>query len=279
LNKTIGKIRTKIFFFLIFPVDHWEKSDQAYSFKVIIMGRALWLKIVGFFPSIILVLLIGWSYYCYVVSFCGLYLTIDYLPAAVIFLLFYHIIFFLLVISFYRIVFTEAGTPPNHFKVSPEIVSEWEQSGVEIDEKVSQHFGQDFKLLLKKEDGKLRYCNYCQLIKPDRAHHDSATGECVLKFDHFCPWVNNAVGFRNYKFFCLFIAYGCIYCLYIFVTSIPFVAMSFVAHQINFQWLFLLLITMAFSLALLGFVAMHLKFLLVNTTTIEDMQEKNFHLH
>ena len=39
-------------------------------------------------------------------------------------------------------------------------------------------------------------CRKCGHFKPDRAHHDSVTDECVLRFDHYCPWLFNAVGFR-----------------------------------------------------------------------------------
>ena len=35
-----------------------------------------------------------------------------------------------------------------------------------------------------------RRCHKCNdNYKPPRAHHDSVTGRCVVKFDHFCPWV------------------------------------------------------------------------------------------
>ena len=37
----------------------------------------------------------------------------------------------------------------------------------------------------------LRRCHKCSdNYKPARAHHDSVTGRCIVKFDHFCPWVN-----------------------------------------------------------------------------------------
>jgi len=37
----------------------------------------------------------------------------------------------------------------------------------------------------------IRRCHKClDNFKPARAHHDSVTGRCIVKFDHFCPWVN-----------------------------------------------------------------------------------------
>jgi palmitoyltransferase len=35
----------------------------------------------------------------------------------------------------------------------------------------------------------VRRCHKCEdNYKPPRAHHDSVTGRCIVKFDHFCPW-------------------------------------------------------------------------------------------
>ena len=35
----------------------------------------------------------------------------------------------------------------------------------------------------------VRRCHKCDdNYKPPRAHHDSVTGRCIVKFDHFCPW-------------------------------------------------------------------------------------------
>ncbi|CAD5114253.1 DgyrCDS3394 [Dimorphilus gyrociliatus] len=36
--------------------------------------------------------------------------------------------------------------------------------------------------------GEIRYCEKCNCIKPDRCHHCSVCGHCVLKMDHHCPW-------------------------------------------------------------------------------------------
>jgi len=61
----------------------------------------------------------------------------------------------------------------------------------------------------------LRRCHKCaDNFKPNRAHHDSVTGRCIVKFDHFCPWVGNAVGAMNHKFFILFVGYTMTSCLF-----------------------------------------------------------------
>lgn len=60
----------------------------------------------------------------------------------------------------------------------------------------------------------IRRCHKCQdNYKPPRAHHDSVTGRCIVKFDHFCPWTGNAIGALNHKFFFLFVFYTAISCL------------------------------------------------------------------
>jgi palmitoyltransferase ZDHHC2/15/20 len=57
-----------------------------------------------------------------------------------------------------------------------------------------------------------RWCKKCGAWKPDRAHHDSMTGACALKMDHYCVWVANCVGLLNYKAFLLFLIYTFLAC-------------------------------------------------------------------
>lgn len=70
-----------------------------------------------------------------------------------------------------------------------------------------------------KSNGELRFCKKCQARKPDRAHHCSTCGRCVLKMDHHCPWLATCIGLRNHKAFLLFLIYTTVFCLYSFAVS------------------------------------------------------------
>jgi palmitoyltransferase len=49
------------------------------------------------------------------------------------------------------------------------------------------------------------FCFYCKVIKSMRAFHCQVCGKCVEKFDHHCVYINNCLGYRNHKYFILFL--------------------------------------------------------------------------
>jgi palmitoyltransferase len=59
----------------------------------------------------------------------------------------------------------------------------------------------------RRDPRRPRYCKRCQAWKPERTHHCSVSGHCVLRMDHYCIWVVNCVGLLNYKHFLLFLWY------------------------------------------------------------------------
>jgi len=126
--------------------------------------------------------------------------------------------------------------------------------------------------------GHVRFCRKCQAFKPPRTHHCSICGKCQLKMDHHCIWVVNCVGAANYKSFLLFLFYTEITCAYSLALLLPDVVDAFssasVADRGDMAVPFLAaVLDMAFTLAVAGFLVMHLNLVRANTTTIESFEK------
>ncbi|KAG0442521.1 hypothetical protein HPB47_015675, partial [Ixodes persulcatus] len=116
-------------------------------------------------------------------------------------------------------------------------------------------------------NGMVRYCEKCHLIKPDRAHHCSVCGKCILKMDHHCPWVNNCVSFTNYKHFILFLAYSLIYCLFVAATTLQYF-IKFWTNDLEgwgrFHILFLFFVAFMFAISLVSLFGYHIYLVMVH---------------
>jgi len=124
----------------------------------------------------------------------------------------FNLAFFLLCWSYLATAFLDPGTPES---------AEWKawlqvhQSTPEVDEE-GQAFGSGGRRQWKP--GQAGFCTKCDAPRPERAHHCSWTGTCILRMDHYCPWVANTVGWRNTKHFILTCFYGAVCCLTILCT-------------------------------------------------------------
>ena len=131
-----------------------------------------------------------------------------------------------------------------------------------------------------------RYCLMCNVFKPLRCHHRSMCNRCVLNMDHHCPWINSCIGFYNRKFFIQMVFY-----LIITIFS-TIIANSFSTYylikdiivnkkfEFNLKFTIQLFYILVYGIdVVMGFILsqffkFHIKLILENKTTIETLDHK-----
>ncbi|CAB4415873.1 unnamed protein product [Rhizophagus irregularis] len=268
-------------------------------------------RIGNYFPVLFLIILVGWSYYAFVFRLCILFLLNSFPGQGVIYLLVYHILFILMMWSYFKATFTSPGSPTETRKISNladstsstyipldqrrsdsgEIASNNSQEQQDDSQQrrqtknlvVLNENGDPISLgyIMVKQNGERRFCNKCDIDKPDRTHHCRVCKKCISKMDHHCPWLNNCIGHRNQKYFYLFLIWATLYSFFISLTTlIPVIkyaqSTSEPVIEIDLNWTFLILLGGVFSLCLVGFTLFHTNLILSNQTTLESLQKHNY---
>ncbi|KAG2729817.1 hypothetical protein I3760_01G267200 [Carya illinoinensis] len=112
----------------------------------------------------------------------------------------------------------------------------------------------------QKNGAQLRHCDRCSTYKPPRAHHCRVCRRCVLRMDHHCLWINNCVGYWNYKPFFILVLYATIvYSNNLFISK--------GLRRKDSPQGFLLMISLSATLGTL--LVWHIYLIIHNMTTIE----------
>ncbi|GBM03333.1 Palmitoyltransferase ZDHHC2 [Araneus ventricosus] len=235
-------------------------------------------RLFKWFPVVFIATIVGWSYYAYVVQLC--LFAVESVVEKVFYLIIYHAIFAMFLWSYWQTIFTNIGTVPRQFKLPPAEAVKLERDQSEDNQRrMLESFAKDLPVSCRTMNGSIRYCEKCCNIKPDRAHHCSVCGVCVLKMDHHCPWVNNCVSFTNYKYFILFLGYALLYCLFISATSLQYFIKLWTNNLEGpgrFHILVLFFVAVMFAVSLVSLFGYHCYLVSVNRSTLESFRPPIF---
>ncbi|XP_074159775.1 palmitoyltransferase ZDHHC20 isoform X2 [Sminthopsis crassicaudata] len=233
-------------------------------------------------PVLFIAVVICWSYYTFVVELCLFTIAAQEEEGkAAIYLVIFHLSFVLFMWSYWKTIFTPPVCPSKEFFLSQSDEEHYEkEERPEVQQEILKRVAKELPVYTMTSTKLIRYCEKCQLIKPDRCHHCSVCNKCVLKMDHHCPWVNNCVGFSNYKYFLLFLFYSLVYCILVTTTVLEYFIKFWTTNLRNtraqFHVLFLFFVATMFFISILSLFCYHLWLVGKNRTTIEAFRAPVF---
>jgi len=228
------------------------------------LNRATWWG--GLFPVLIVFGLVGLVWYTYLFDYTIPMIQHGHWFLSTLLLLSFHLLVLLMLASYVACIAGDPGRIPQWF--------------IELDmeerERLCFNRYDGGVLIERSEEGELRTCWKCHKLKPDRCHHCSICDRCVLKMDHHCPWVNNCVGWGNYKFFLLFLLWLSMSCVFTALTLIPRMTEIHFSDMSggDIRTIASLVVATLFGLSMGSFAFLHFQLVFRNLTTLEEMERK-----
>uniref|UniRef100_A0A4W6CWE4 Palmitoyltransferase n=1 Tax=Lates calcarifer TaxID=8187 RepID=A0A4W6CWE4_LATCA len=241
-------------------------------------------RALNWIPVLFINLVVGWSYYAYVVELC-VYVE----SLGISYLVIFHIFLTMFIWSYWKTIWSKPAGPSKAFalpRAEKELYEREERA--ETQQEILKKVARNLPVYTRTAGRAIRYCDNCQVIKPDRLF--SKCTHCIFKIHHSkvlshvfpkgADMVNNCVGFSNYKYFVLFLAYASLYCVVICATVIQYF-IKFWTKQLpdthaKFHILFLFFVAALFFISILSLLGYHLWLVGKNRTTIEAFRAPVF---
>ena len=140
----------------------------------------------------------------------------------------------------------------------------------------------NLKIIHKGSFKTTKICPTCNIVRPFRASHCKECDNCVMRFDHHCPWLGSCLGKRNYIFFYFYLLLLNLNNFFIVIISISCISSKFIVSKSQKKSIILLnclpsIFTLLYVLCIMLFTSRllfhHTYRILYNITTKEQIKK------